>query len=110
MSLEDTKITKERLAPYFEQWASCKPEIQEKYDRKDASVHEDMTDAIGRYEILLGICAMAGGSDRRTRLEPLNGKERLQFVKDKIASPFALIQLDGLYIELQKKAARYTAR
>ncbi|GEM_PF-3668088 len=110
MDFEETGITKEALAPYFAQWASCKAGIQEKYDRKDGSVREDMNEAIGQYETLLGICASAGGTDRRTKLEPLNGEERLQFVKDKVASPFAFVQLDALYTELQKKTARFTVR
>ncbi|WJY28566.1 MULTISPECIES: YpoC family protein [Sporosarcina] len=103
-------VTKERIAPYFEEWRASMPAIQQKYEAKDGTVREDMENAITKYEELLVICSAAGGSDRRTRLVPLNGEERLAFVKDKIISPFALVQLDALYTELQKKTARYTAK
>ena len=39
-------------------------------------------------------------------LLPLNGEERFEFVKDKISSHYAYIQLDALYTETKKKVAR----
>ena len=41
-----------------------------------------------------------------TLLLPLNGEERFEFVKDRITSHYAYIQLDALYTETKKKAAR----
>ena len=65
--------------------------------------------AIRDYEELLEY----GGSEINNRtgkmealLLPLNGEERFQFVKDRIASHYAYIQLDALYTETKKKAAR----
>ena len=43
-------------------------------------------------------------------LLPLNGEERFQFVKDRINSHYAYIQLDALYTETKKKAARLSVR
>ena len=39
-------------------------------------------------------------------LLPLNGEERFEFVKDKIASHYAFVQLDALFTETKKKVAR----
>lgn len=109
MDNSKTIITKEQVMSYFDKWESVKPEIQELYDQKQSKASESMAAAIANYEELLGICAPAGGSDRRTKMEPLNGEERLQFIKDKVVSPFALIQLNLLYTELRKKIARFIA-
>lgn len=102
-------ITKEHVMPYFDKWDALKPEIQRLYDEKQSSASELMRSAIADYEELLEVCGPAGGSDRRTKMEPLNGEERLQFIKDKVISPFALIQLSLLYTELRKKIARFIA-
>lgn len=100
-------VTKAQVMPYFEKWESLKPGIQQRYDEKQVSAADWMAVAIGNYEELLRVCAPAGGSDRRTKMEPLNGEERLQFIKEKVVSPFALIQLNLLYTELRKKIARF---
>lgn len=103
-------LTKDEVMPFFDKWESLKPEIQRLYDQKQPDVAESMSIAIANYEKLLEVCAPAGGFDRRTKMEPLNGRERLQFIKDKIVSPFALIQLNLLYTELRKKIARFTTK
>ncbi|WP_432355152.1 YpoC family protein [Sporosarcina sp. A2] len=100
-------VSKDLIMPYFEKWDVLKLEIQRRYDEKEESALEWMAIAIENYEELLKVSAPAGGTDRRTKMEPLNGEERLQFVKDKVISPFALIQLNLLYTELRKKVARF---
>ncbi|REB09924.1 hypothetical protein DVB69_03715 [Sporosarcina sp. BI001-red] len=100
-------VTKDQIMPYFDKWESLKPEIQQLYDLKQPNASEWMIIAIANYEELLQACAPVGGSDRRTKMEPLNGEERLQFIKDKLISPFALIQLSLLYTELRKKVSRF---
>ncbi|WOV85452.1 hypothetical protein PGH26_05820 [Sporosarcina jeotgali] len=102
-------LSKEEIMPYFDKWEALKPGIQELYDQKQSEASESMAAAIANYEELLEMCAPAGGSDRRTKMEPLNGEERLQFIKNKVVSPFALIQLNLLYTELRKKIARFIA-
>lgn len=100
-------LSKKQIMPYFDKWESLKPEIQQRYDEKQSSASELMELAIVNYEKLLDACSPVSGSDRRTKMEPLNGEERLQFIKDKVVSPFALIQLSLLYTELKKKLARF---
>ncbi|QUW22140.1 hypothetical protein JSQ81_00665 [Sporosarcina sp. Marseille-Q4063] len=103
------RFSKELLAPHFEKWDLVKEEIEKLYSLKDKEVNTYMEVAIRDYEQLLEY----GGSELNERtgnldalLLPLNGEERLQFVKDRIASHYAYIQLDALYTETKKKAAR----
>ena len=107
--MDNKKLTlsKEHILPYFEKWELLKPEIQQRYDMKENDVIEWMEQAIVNYEELLLACSVVSGMDRRTKMEPLNGEERLQFIKTKMVSPFALVQLTLLHTELRKKIARF---
>ncbi len=86
-----------------------KEKIEHLYSLKNKEAVTYMEQAILNYIELLEY----GGSELNERtgklellLLPLNGTERLQFVKDRIASHYAYIQLDALYAETKKKAAR----
>lgn len=107
MHNKKVSLSKERIVPYFDKWESLMPEIQVRYDSKEDSSAEWMWIAIANYEELLEACSEVSGSTRQTKMEPLNGAERLQFIKDKIISPFALVQLSALYKEMRKKVARF---
>jgi hypothetical protein len=103
------RFSKELLAPHFDKWDLVKEKIEKLYDLKDKEAITYMEHAIHDYIELLEY----GGSELNERtgkfdalLLPLNGEERLQFVKDRIASHYAFIQLDALYTETKKKAAR----
>ncbi len=102
-------INKELLAPYFDQWVTVRDQIEVFYDQKDHQAVELMIVAIENYSELLA----HGGkefSDRKGKnvytLMPLNGEERFEFVKEKITSHYAHIQLDALFTETKKKVAR----
>ena len=102
-------INKELLAPYFDQWETVRDQIANFYDQKDHQAVELMKVAIDNYSELLE----HGGKvsdDRRGKvvytLLPLNGEERFEFVKDKILSHYAHVQLDALFTETKKKVAR----
>lgn len=44
-------------------------------------------------------------TDRNSEsIEPMNGKERLEFIRGKIEGHFAFVQMDALYTEAMKKA------
>ena len=65
-----------------------------------------------RSTIIVNYLSMVGKlvDDRKGKivytLLPLNGEERFEFVKDKISSHYAYIQLDALFTETKKKVAR----
>jgi hypothetical protein len=109
MPSEVKRINKELLAPYFDQWETVRDQIADFYDQKDYQAVELMKVAIVNYSELLE----QGGKvsdDRRGKvvytLLPLNGEERFEFVKDKILSHYAHVQLDALFTETKKKVAR----
>lgn len=104
-----TQFDKEILAPFFEEWESIREEIAALYAQQDRQVIDVMTTAIEKYQALLDY----GGQEPNERtgkidyvLLPLNGEERFEFVKAKIASHYAYVQLDALYTETKKKVAR----
>jgi hypothetical protein len=109
MPSEVNRIDKELLAPYFDQWETVRNQIEALYDKKDHQAVELMNAEIGNYSELLE----HGGKifdERKDKpvytLLPLNGEERFEFVKDKISSHYAYIQLDALFTETKKKVAR----
>ncbi|AMQ06847.1 YpoC family protein [Sporosarcina psychrophila] len=109
MPNEVNRISKELLAPYFDQWETVRDQIEAFYDQKDHQAVELMNVAIDNYSELLE----QGGKvldDRKGKvvytLLPLNGIERFEFVKDKITSHYAHVQLDALFTETKKKVAR----
>jgi hypothetical protein len=109
MPSEVNRIDKELLTPYFDQWEIVREQIEAFYDQKDHQAVELMNVAIENYGELLE----QGGKvldDRKGKvvyaLLPLNGEERFEFVKEKISSHYAYIQLDALFIETRKKIAR----
>jgi hypothetical protein len=109
MPSEVNRINKELLAPYFDQWDTVRHQIEAFYDQKNHQAVELMNVAIENYSELLE----HGGKlvdDRKGKivytLLPLNGEERFEFVKDKISSHYAYIQLDALFTETKKKVAR----
>ena len=90
-------------------WETHRGQIELFYNQRDRQAIEMMEEAIRDYEELL----QRGGEilDERkgkmiNTLLPLNGEERFQFVKDKISSHYAFVQLDALYTETKKKVAR----
>ncbi|MHA6259667.1 YpoC family protein [Sporosarcina sp. CAU 1771] len=102
-------FAKENIQPFYEKWESVKDRIKLYYDEKDPRAFDLMNEAIENYTELLTY----GGKqiDSRTEklvdaLMPLNGEERFQFVKDRVHSHYSFVQLDALYEESKKKAAR----
>ncbi len=109
MTSEMEVIDKELFSPFFMKWETHRGQIELFYNQRDRQAIEMMEEAIRDYEELL----QRGGEilDERkgkmiNTLLPLNGEERFQFVKDKISSHYAFVQLDALYTETKKKVAR----
>lgn len=81
--------------------------IEDAYRRKDSKAVNMMDEAIDNYLAMLGsfLCVDSlGQGDSTSSIEPLNGKERLQFILSKKTGHFAYVQLDALYTEAMKKA------
>lgn len=98
---------KELLYSFWNRWLDMKARIEEAYKQKDPEAAYMMEKAIENYLGMLGSFSHVdtldlGGST--SLIEPLNGQERLLFIRRKITGYFAYIQLDALYIEAMKKA------
>ncbi|MEK3934717.1 YpoC family protein [Sporosarcina sp. FSL W7-1349] len=109
MPNDGKRIDKEVLSPYFAEWETKRETIEALYAQKDKRAAEMMREAVGMYERLLelgGVQTDARSGREGYRLSPLNGGERLEFVKAKLASHYAFVQLDALFGEMKKKAAR----
>lgn len=107
-----THFNQVQLIPFFEKWDEVKPLIEKYYDEKDCRVLPLMEEAIENYSILL---ALGGKEENRVGkqvfvLQALNGEERFKFIQMRINSHYACIQLDALYTETKKKAARLAVR
>ncbi|MFD1203922.1 YpoC family protein [Sporosarcina contaminans] len=96
---------------YIDRWEAMKEKLHTIKDAK-ADFTLVMREAIKNYQELL---IAFGYSDQHAtatpilRIEPLNGKERLQFVEKTLNKRYAIIQLDALYTEAKKKAAQIIA-
>src|SRR3954471_11890334 len=95
---------KDTLYSFWNNWMDMKEEIERSYQRKDPLAVVLMEKAIENYLLMIESFLPSKPSIARSSIEPLNGKERLQFIREKITAHFAYIQLDALYTEAMKKA------
>lgn len=83
--------------------------IEEAYKQRDPEVANLMDKAVENYLAMLGSFLPLHSSIPTSSIEPLNGEERLQFIRNKLAAHFAFVQLDALYTEAMKKAVSQLA-
>lgn len=103
------RFSKEALKEFFEPWEQMKVEIAALYDEQNPNAPVKLKEVIVQYERLLAYGGMeesAQSGKMQPVLLPLNGEERLAFIKKQIQSHYAFVQLDALYDETKKKAAR----
>jgi len=104
---------KETLYSFWNGWLDVKQSIEDAYKQKDPRVADMMEKAIENYLAMNESFLQVESSvtnEIKSSIEPLNGKERLQFIRDKITGYFAYIQLDALYTEAMKKAVSQIAK
>ncbi|GKV55405.1 hypothetical protein NCCP2222_13520 [Sporosarcina sp. NCCP-2222] len=105
---EQAEAAKSKVANAMTQWSSWHEAIQQGRAEKNPSVEQWMRQAIQLYDEMLA--AYHDSEDERSAIEPMNGKERIDFVKLKLRSPQAFQQLQALFNEAAKKAASLHAR
>lgn len=89
-----------------------KDDIEDAYKRRNPEAAEMLDKAIENYLAMLGSFqedVSLGLGYSTSLIEPLNGRERLQFIIRKREGHFAYIQLDALYTEAMKKAVSQLA-
>ena len=104
---------KETLYTFWNSWLDMKESIEDAYKQKDPIVSNMMEKAIENYLAMIESFLHVDPSetaDIKSSIEPLNGNERLQFIRGKISGYFAYVQLDALYTEAMKKAVSQIAK
>lgn len=104
---------KELLYSFWNNWLDMKASIEDAYKQKDPKAAHMMEIAIDNYlemvESFLFVEPFVT-EGKKSSIEPLNGEERLAFIRSKISGYYAYIQLDALYIEAMKKAVSQIAK
>ncbi|MDW0115527.1 hypothetical protein QTL97_01070 [Sporosarcina thermotolerans] len=103
----------EVLNSYWDKWLGLSDEIAAALKQKDRKVVPLMETAINNYSEMLSSFVFiepTAVEDTSQAIEPLNGHERLLFIREKMNREFAYIQLKALYSEAQKKAVSLLAR
>lgn len=103
------QISKEVVDEWFGMWQTQERAIHEAHSNRDKSVKALMEQAIAHYEQFI-----QRASDTTATLQaneiyevlPINGMERLQFVKTRPGQYACYRQLDELFIETKKRCAR----
>lgn len=89
---------------FFKPWDQLREEIPPLHDTHHPAVKEKMEAALQLYYDLLQYGEEEG--ETHSLLFPLNGEERLAFIEEQMPRRYAFIQLDAVFDESRKKAAR----
>lgn len=103
-------IQKEEIEGYFEEWESLSHQLFEAYDQRKGQTKELMEKGILLFEQLIVCTSITDetmiNSNMQYEVMPINGMERLQFIKSRPDRYASYRQLDELFKELKKKYAR----
>lgn len=104
-------IIKEAVDPYFEQWNKLSSDIHKAHElRNSGEAKSLMAKGIELFESCILNCSATSSQSIIENEEyealPLNGMERLQFIKTRPGQYACFRQLDELFRELKKRLAR----
>ena len=102
-------ISKERVDAWFLEWERLREEIHAAHELRDGSALAVMLEGITHFEQLLIDSAeteQVFSTAAEYELMPINGMERLGFIKMRPAQYACYRQLDELYKETKKRCAR----
>ncbi|MBM7699060.1 YpoC family protein [Kurthia huakuii] len=102
------RISKEAVDAWFAMWQLQQQAIHEAHSKRDKTVKKLMEQAIAHYEQFVLAASDVATLDIAETYElfPINGMERLQFVKMRPGQYACYRQLDELFIETKKRCAR----
>jgi len=103
-------IVKEAVEPYFEQWLDLSTRIHQAHELRNGEAKALMDQGILLFENCILYCSDTPSKSIEESEEyevlPLNGMERLQFIKTRPGQYACFRQLDELFKELKKRLAR----
>ncbi|CAM5181708.1 YpoC-like domain-containing protein OS=Ureibacillus acetophenoni OX=614649 GN=SAMN05877842_103294 PE=4 SV=1 [Ureibacillus acetophenoni] len=110
ISFNAANIQKEVVDPLFLEWESLSQQIHQAHDERNGLAHTLMEQGIALYERLI-VKTSSDSSEELIEGEdyevlPLNGKERLSFIKARPGQYACYRQLDELFKETKKRLAR----
>ncbi|MBK3496756.1 hypothetical protein JFL43_18185 [Viridibacillus sp. YIM B01967] len=103
-------ISKERVEKWLADWEILRAEIHTSHATRDGKAKEIMLKGIDLYEVFIINVSQTSVEVVQLREEyevlPINGVERLQFIKQRPGQYACYRQLDELFIETKKRMAR----
>nr|WP_106784737.1 hypothetical protein [Lysinibacillus timonensis] len=110
ISCNPETIQKEVTDPFFSQWDMLSIKIHEAHEQRNGQAKRLMEEGISLFEQLIVQCSSTEEQSITMNNEyevlPLNGLERLSFIKARPAQYACYRQLDELFKETKKKLAR----
>lgn len=92
------KLTEEQISPFFDKWAVLRKQLISLHQQRSRQAADTTVEAVNVYEGLLSHCSEFG-------IIPVNGEDRLVFIKEHAGRYPAFRQLDELFLEVAKKIA-----
>ena len=107
MEVNKDKISKDIVDAWFAEWEALQQAIHVAHEARNGEAKPLMEQGIAHFEkLLVESAANPVSADANFELYPINGKERLAFIKAKPGQYACYRQLDELFKETKKRAAR----
>lgn len=114
IKVNQESIVKELVNPYFEQWNELSSQIHKAHDSRNGEAKNLMDKGIQLFENCIVSCSETTShsiiENEEYEVLPINGMERLQFIKVRPGQYACYRQLDELFKELKKRLARLRIR
>ncbi|QTD42150.1 YpoC family protein [Sporosarcina sp. Te-1] len=105
---DNERAKKDWVDKSMAKWATMQRTIEQGRLEKNPLVEDWMKESVQLFEAML--VPYDHAANGKNAIQPMNGEERLNFVKAKLRSPQAYQQLQALFMEAAKKAASLHAR
>ncbi|WP_413362520.1 YpoC family protein [Lysinibacillus sp. 3P01SB] len=107
IEVKQEAISKEIIDEWFSNWEKLRDQIHIAHEERSKETAVLMKQGIAHYEqLLLNSAGQNATLESDFELYPINGKERLEFIKMKPGQYACYRQLDELYKETKKRCAR----
>lgn len=106
-------LAKEIVDPFFEQWDQLSKQIYQSHenrDKKAASLTEQGIQLFERLVVKVSVTDVDEMLNEDYEVLPINGLERLAFIKARPGQYACFRQLDELFKEIKKRIARLRVR
>lgn len=107
--VQQEAISKEVADAWYNEWETMREGIHEAHERRDGSAQQFMVKGIEHFEhfiVTSSITDVPFSQHSDYELMPINGMERLQFIKARPGQYACYRQLDELFKETKKRCAR----